>query len=195
MINRILNRPSRKELRAEIDRLQKRLHSTEGSVLTISKEWEKSDYKLRSKIKNLELALRDSELECQRLGTHNLNIVNKCNDEFSKNYKKLEAIYNEGFDKMVKEKNEQIVKVQTELSLVQTEYESFKKGAMKQIIDLKKDVNFWSTENEKFFKSNAELKAKLEKFEAAKKKRDEKNAEFMRNKRAQNPNYGRSNKK
>ena len=158
MINRILNRPSRKELRAEIDRLQKRLHSCENGVAAASRDWAKSDCFLRSKIENLELACVNA-------------------------------------DKMVKEKNDQIVKLQTELSFVQSSAEAFKKGAMKQIIDLKKDVNFWSSENEKFFKSNAELKAKLEKFEAAKKKRDEKNAEFMRNKRAQNPNYGRSNKK
>jgi regulator of replication initiation timing len=158
MINKILNRPSRKELRAEIDRLQKRLHSCENGVATAARDWAKTDCFLRSKIENLELACVNA-------------------------------------DNLITSKNDQIVKLQTELSLVQTESESFKKGAMKQIIDLKKDVNFWSAENEKFFKSNSELKAKLEKFEAAKKKRDEKNAEFMRNKRAQNPNYGRNNKK
>jgi len=158
MINRILNRPSRKELRAEIDRLQKRLHSCENGVATASRDWAKTDCFLRSKIENLELACVNA-------------------------------------DKIITSKNTEIVQLQRELSFVQTESESFKKGAMKQIIDLKKDVNFWSAENEKFFKSNAELKAKLEKFEAAKKKRDEKNAEFMRNKRAQNPNYGRNNKK
>jgi len=158
MINRILNRPSRKELRERIEQLQRHLSASEQAVETASRDWAKTDCFLRSKIENLELACVNA-------------------------------------DKTVKEKNEQIVKLQTELSFVQTESESFKKGAMKQIIDLKKDVNFWSSENEKFFKSNAELKAKLEKFEAAKKKRDEKNAEFMRNKRAQNPNYGRGNKK
>jgi hypothetical protein len=187
MINRILNRPSRKELRAEIDRLQKRLHGCENGVATASRDWAKTDCALRSEIENLTKSLGKTKIECERLGAQN--------QFYWSGLGRLSLAYNEGFDKMVKEKNDQIVKLQTELSLAQTESESFKKGAMKQIIDLKKDVNFWSTENEKFFKSNSELKVKLEKFEAAKKKRDEKNAEFMRNKRAQNPNYGRSNKK
>jgi hypothetical protein len=158
MINRILNRPSRKELRERIEQLQRVLLSSDKSIAIASRDWAKTDCFLRSKIENLELACVNA-------------------------------------DNLITSKNDQIVKLQTELSLVQSQAETFKKGAMKQIIDLKKDVNFWSSENEKFFKSNAELKAKLEKFEAAKKKRDEKNAEFMRNKRAQNPNYGRANKK
>jgi hypothetical protein len=165
MINRILNRPSRKELRERIEQLQKVLVSSEEAIATASRDWAKTDCFLRSKIENLELACVNADKLLKEDGS------------------KIRVQYNE------------IVRLQTELSLVQTESESFKKGAMKQIIDLKKDVNFWSAENEKFFKSNAELKAKLEKFEAAKKKRDEKNAEFMRNKRAQNPNYGRNNKK
>jgi hypothetical protein len=194
MINRILNRPSRKELRERIEQLQKRLHSSEDSILTASRDWAKTDCALRSEIENLTKALGDSKLECQRLAAQEDYYSKQASMRLSE-LRQLTETYNEGFDKMVKEKNEQIVKLQTELNLVQTEYESFKKDAMKRIIDLKKDVNFWSSENEKFFKANAELKTKLEKFEAAKKKRDEKNAEFMRNKRALNPNYGKGIKK
>lgn len=194
MLNRILNRPSRKELRERIDQLQTRLHRSEDSVLTASRDWAKTDCALRSEIENLTYALGDSKLECQRLGAENMDLTDRI-ATLNWGLKDLEKTYDLGFAKMVKEKNAELVKLQTELNLLQTQSESFKKGAMKQIIDLKKDVNFWSAENEKFFKSNSELKAKLEKFEAEKAKRAAKNAEFMKKKRAENPNYGRGNKK
>lgn len=194
MLNKILNRPSRKELRDRIEQLQTRLHRSEDSVLTASRDWAKTDCALRSEIENLTHALGDSKLECQRLGSENQNIFNKCNDHYD-NYKKLEVAFEKGFDKMVKEKNAELVKLQTELNLLKTKSEAAQSVAVKQNIASLKEAKFWSAEHEKLFELNRTLNAKLEKFEAEKAKRAAKNAEFMKQKRAANPNYGRGNKK
>jgi len=194
MINRILNRPSRKELRKRIEVLQKRLHSSEDSILTASRDWAKTDCALRSEIENLTESLVKTKIECERFAAQEDYYLKQVSMRLSE-LRELTATYNEGFDKMVKEKNEQIVKLQTELSLLQTKSEAAQSVGVKQNIASLKKAKFWSTEHEKLFELNHILTAKLEKFESAKKKTAERKAEFMRNKRALNPNYGKGLKK
>lgn len=194
MINRILNRPSRKELSERIEKLQFKLAGSEAQVLTASRDWAKTDCALRSEIENLTQALGDSKLECKRLGAENMDLSERI-ETLNWGLKDLEKTYDLGFAKMVKEKNAELVKLQTELNLLKTKSEAAQKVAVKQNISSLKEAKFWSSEHEKLFELNRTLNDKLEKFEAEKAKRSAKNAEFMRLKRLNNPNYGRGNKK
>ncbi len=194
MLNKILNRPSRKELRDRIEQLQTRLHRSEDSVLNASRDWAKTDCALRSEIEKLTTALGDSKLDCQRLGAENMDLTDRI-ATLNWGLKDLEKTYDLGFAKMVKEKNAELVKLQTELNLTKTKSEAAQSVAVKQNIASLKEAKFWSAEHEKLFELNRTLKSQLEKFEAEKAKRAAKNAEFMKKKRAANPNYGRGNKK
>lgn len=127
--------------------------------------------------------------------------VQQCIDSAKKNDENTEKLreklkvvseaFDSGFNKMVKNKNAEIGRLNAvvavknkEISKLENVISSYHSQVQNHLLHIEEIEN-----------DNIEMRDKLKAFEEAQLKRRKQNAEFMAKKRAENPKYGRSKKK